>query len=146
MICIQPILGLAHIFHAGFITPKQKFWCEQAMTAEGLDLPPPWEVQHGNETILQYGNSSDMPEDKKLLGHCVPGCTNYGFDPDFWEATMVTEWDLVCENRLVDISISRISTNIPTDATAGSKLSPRCCSSPASLSAHSARAWCRTGE
>ena len=67
------------------------------MTAEGLDLPPPWEVQHGNETILQYGNSSDMPEDKKLLGHCVPGCTNYGFDPDFWEATMVTEWDLVCE-------------------------------------------------
>jgi len=97
MICFQPILGLAHIFHAGFITPKQKFWCEQAMTAEGLDLPPPWEVQHGNETILQYGNSSDMPEDKKLLGHCVPGCTNYGFDPDFWEATMVTEWDLVCE-------------------------------------------------
>ena len=33
----------------------------------------------------------------KTLGHCVPGCVNYDFDHDFWEATMVTEWDLVCE-------------------------------------------------
>ena len=33
----------------------------------------------------------------KTLGHCIPGCVNYDFDHDFWEATMVTEWDLVCE-------------------------------------------------
>ena len=25
----NPLPGLAHIFHAGFITPKQKFWCAQ---------------------------------------------------------------------------------------------------------------------
>ena len=25
-----PPPGLAHIFHAGFITPKQNFWCEAA--------------------------------------------------------------------------------------------------------------------
>lgn len=26
-----PFAGLAHIFHAGFITPKQKFWCAQVI-------------------------------------------------------------------------------------------------------------------
>ena len=35
---------------------------------------------------------------KKLLGHCVPGCVDYEFDHSFWVATMITEWDLVCEN------------------------------------------------
>ena len=35
--------------------------------------------------------------DKKLLGHCIPGCTDYDFDPTFWVSTMITEWDLVCE-------------------------------------------------
>ena len=34
---------------------------------------------------------------KKLLGHCVPGCVDYEFDHSFWVATMITEWDLVCE-------------------------------------------------
>ena len=44
------LLGLAHIFHAGFITPKQKFWCEKAMK-DGADLPPPWTaVSEVNET------------------------------------------------------------------------------------------------
>merc|ERR1719495_1497646 len=38
--------GLAHIFHAGFITPKQKFWCEQALDDAGNDIPPPWNVEY----------------------------------------------------------------------------------------------------
>ena len=38
--------GLAHIFHAGFITPKQRFWCEQAMNEAGEDISPPWTVEY----------------------------------------------------------------------------------------------------
>merc|ERR1719225_1184804 len=92
--------GLAHIFHAGFITPKQKFWCEKAMK-DGVDIPPPWTVvsvvnETYNETFLV--SPKDMTDNSsKLLGHCIPECVNYGFDHDFWQATMITEWDLVCE-------------------------------------------------
>ena len=35
--------------------------------------------------------------DKKLMGHCIPGCMDYEFDHSFWVSTMITEWDLVCE-------------------------------------------------
>merc|ERR1719228_1251510 len=35
--------------------------------------------------------------DKKLMGHCIPECVDYEFDMEFWEATMITQWDLVCE-------------------------------------------------
>ena len=89
-------LGLAHIFHASFITPKQKFWCAQALDESGSEIPPPWSVPYGNGTVDVY--PGNMTEDKKLLGHCVPGCVDYQFDHEFWEATMITEWDLVCEN------------------------------------------------
>ena len=53
---------------------------------------------------MEYQNQSievfpgNMTEDKKMLGHCIPGCVDYEFDHDFWVSTMVTEWDLVCEN------------------------------------------------
>ena len=89
-------LGLAHIFHAGFIVPKQKFWCAQAIDANGVEIPPPWEVEYHNSTIDIWPGRGNMTEGK-TLGHCVPGCVNYDFDHDFWEATMVTQWDLVCE-------------------------------------------------
>ena len=42
------------------------------------------------------GNLTDK-SDKKLLGHCIPGCVDYEFDHSFWVSTMITEWDLVCE-------------------------------------------------
>ena len=51
---------------------------------------------YGNATVEMY--PGNMTEDKKLMGHCVPGCVDYQFDDEFWEATMITEWDLVCEN------------------------------------------------
>jgi len=91
--------GLAHIFHAGFITPKQKFWCEKAMK-DGVDLPPPWTAvsvvnETYNETFL-VSPGYMTPNSSKLLGHCIPECIDYGFDHSFWEATMITEWDLVC--------------------------------------------------
>ena len=89
-------LGLAHIFHAGFIVPKQKFWCAQALDANGDDLPPPWTVEYYNSSLEIWPGRGNMTEGK-TLGHCVPGCVNYDFDHDFWEATMVTQWDLVCE-------------------------------------------------
>jgi len=90
--------GLAHIFHAGFITPKQRFWCEQARDlATGEDIPPPWNVVYPetNESFLVY--PGNMTTDKKLQGHCVAECVDYGFDDSFWVSTMITEWDLVCE-------------------------------------------------
>ena len=93
---MHPSIGLAHIFHAGFITPKQKFWCAQALDENGVDIPPPWTVEYQNQSIEVF--PGNMTEDKKMLGHCIPGCVDYEFDPSFWEATMVTEWDLVCEN------------------------------------------------
>jgi len=94
--------GLAHIFHAGFITPKQKFWCAEAMDKNGDIVEPPWEVEYEvNETYTKHywvypGNLTDK-SDKKLLGHCIPGCVDYEFDHSFWVSTMITEWDLVCE-------------------------------------------------
>jgi len=88
--------GLAHIFHAGFIVPKQKFWCAQAIDGNGDDLPPPWTVEYDNSSVEIWPGRGNMTEGK-TLGHCVPGCVNYDFDHDFWESTMVTEWDLVCE-------------------------------------------------
>jgi len=93
--------GLAHIFHAGFITPKQKFWCEKAINDKtGEDIPPPWSVTYQypekNQTYLVYPGMHDY-ENKKLLGHCIPGCVDYEFDHSFWVSTMITEWDLVCE-------------------------------------------------
>ena len=36
-------------------------------------------------------------DNKKLMGHCIPGCEDYEFDHTFWVSTMITEWDLVCE-------------------------------------------------
>ena len=39
----------------------------------------------------------DMTTEKKLMGHCIPECVDYGFDHSFWVSTMITEWDLVCE-------------------------------------------------
>ena len=43
---------MAHIFHAGFITPKQKFWCAQALNEAGVDLPPPWSVDYNETTKI----------------------------------------------------------------------------------------------
>jgi len=95
--------GLAHIFHAGFITPKQKFWCEEAFDENGAEILPPWAVTYKNdtfnETIYVYPGNMTAENDKKVLGYCVPGCTNYEFDDDFWVSTMITEWDLVCEKE-----------------------------------------------
>ena len=42
--------GLAHIFHASFITPKQRFWCE-AVERDGQPVAPPWTVEYGNSSI-----------------------------------------------------------------------------------------------
>lgn len=73
----------------------------------GQDLPPPWDY-----TMEKYNKSNNdlpynvtfqvypgnMTEGKKPLGYCIPGCVNYDFDDSFWKSTMITEWDLVCEN------------------------------------------------
>merc|ERR1719278_919166 len=67
------------------------------MTAEGLDLPPPWTVEYNYTDVTVYPGNMTPKEDKKHLGYCVPGCVDYEFDHDFWVSTMVTEWDLVCE-------------------------------------------------
>ena len=92
---------MAHIFHAGFITPKQKFWCEEAFDVAGNEIPPPWNVEykHNDSYTTNVGVWPNMTndDDTKVLGHCVPGCVNYEFDPEFWEATLISEWDLVCE-------------------------------------------------
>jgi len=96
--------GLAHIFHAGFITPKQKFWCEKAQDVAGNEIFPPWNIEYEHNETYKYTVDvwpNMTSNDSKLLGHCVPGCVNYEFDPEFWEATMITEWDLVCEKGLL---------------------------------------------
>jgi len=91
--------GLAHIFHAGFITPKQRFWCAQAMDSAGADIPPPWTIDYPekNKSYTVWPGMGNITTDKKLMGHCVPGCMDYEFDHSFWVSTMITEWDLVCE-------------------------------------------------
>ena len=42
--------GLSHIFHASFITPKQRFWCSSVLEA-GENVPPPWSVEYNNSNI-----------------------------------------------------------------------------------------------
>ena len=94
--------GLSHIFHASFITPKQKFWCSEVLDEAGASVSPPWSVEYGNTSAevwpVMLGDNVTKVGGKKLLGHCVPGCVDYEFDHSFWVSTMVTEWDLVCEN------------------------------------------------
>ena len=67
----------------------------------GLGVAPPWTVEwdkyHNGSLVSEEVSPGVMTEDKKLQGHCIPGCMNYEFDPSFWEATIITEWDLVCE-------------------------------------------------
>lgn len=122
--------GLAHIFHASFITPKQKFWCEQALNSEwentlklafpnqtdklSIPLPEsadtgsglnsgPWPVHYKYNKSGFYHDAWVKPEDLaegyKVLGHCIPGCQSYEFDYSFWKATMITEFELVCERK-----------------------------------------------
>ena len=88
--------GLSHIFHAGFITPKQKFWCAKAVGLDSEGLPPPWTIEYNDTATVEVwpGNFS---YDKRVMGYCVPECVDYEFDDSFWVSTMVTEWDLVCE-------------------------------------------------
>ena len=42
--------GLSHIFHASFITPKQRFWCS-GVERDGQPVLPPWTVEYHNSTI-----------------------------------------------------------------------------------------------
>jgi hypothetical protein len=136
LVFIAAAPGLAHIFHASFITPKQKFWCEAALNSEwstvvkeardagfaGLPGLPasddpklpdsanltsglnsgPWPVHYKSSKNGSYADMWTKPELKaegyKVLGHCIPGCQSYGFD-DEWKSTMITEWDLVCEDK-----------------------------------------------
>jgi len=106
LVFIAAAPGLAHIFHASFITPKQKFWCTQALDELGQDLPPPWDytmTKYNKTTDIAYNVTyqvypGNMTEGKKPLGYCIPRCVNYDFDDSFWKSTMITEWDLVCEN------------------------------------------------
>ena len=57
------IAGLAHIFHAGFITPKQKFWCSQVLDAAGEEVSPPWSVDYNSTLEVWPGYPSHS------LGH-----------------------------------------------------------------------------
>jgi len=130
LVFIASAPGLAHIFHASFITPKQKFWCEAALNSEwstvvdkardagfsGLDdaLPEsanettglnsgPWPIHYKFDKEGTYKDIWAEPKQKaegyKVLGHCIPGCQSYEFDHEFWKSTMITEWDLVCEDK-----------------------------------------------
>ena len=125
--------GLAHIFHAGFITPKQNFWCEAAyndawqdsldaathanwsLTPEQMTLPDsadttsglntgPWPVHYkynktGATKDMFVAPGVDSIEGYKVYGHCIPGCSSYAFDDSFWQATMTSEFGLVCEDK-----------------------------------------------
>ena len=67
-----------------------------------MSVSPPWNVEwdkyHNGSLVSEEVSPGVITEDKKLQGHCIPGCVDYEFDHSFWVATMVTEWDLVCEN------------------------------------------------
>ena len=60
-VCILTIpSGLSHIFHASFITPKQKFWCGEVVE-EGETVPPPWTVHYNHSDILVWpGDTGDL--------------------------------------------------------------------------------------
>ena len=66
------------------------------MEEDGQAVLPPWTVDFHNSSIDVW--PGNITRDKKVLGHCVPGCVDYEFDHEFWVSTMVTEWDLVCDN------------------------------------------------
>ena len=42
-----------------------------------------------------YRYPGDLPT--RQLGYCVKECIYYGFEHEFWRATMIDEWNLVCE-------------------------------------------------
>ena len=50
----------------------------------GLSVAPPWTVEydkyHNGSLVTEEVSPGVMTEDKKLLGHCIPGCMDYEFD------------------------------------------------------------------
>ena len=58
--------GLSHIFHASFITPKQKFFCSQVLDSAGAEVAPPWEVQHDGHSVWLNGTLRWHQRSEKL--------------------------------------------------------------------------------
>ena len=68
------IPGLAHVYSSVFVAAKVDYWCLDNVTAEGVG------GLRGKEA-------------------CSLACQKgYGFDDSFWKATMITEWQLVCDD------------------------------------------------
>jgi hypothetical protein len=59
-----------------------------ANTSTGLNFGP-WPVHYKyNKTGVTsdvWVEPGDLAEGYKKLGHCIPGCQDYGFDDSFWQ-------------------------------------------------------------
>ena len=77
IVFLVSIPGLAHIFLLPFLMPKVKFWCENGVE---------------NETIESYA-----------ISNCSYACKDYIFDNTEWMETIISEWDLVCEESYLPV-------------------------------------------
>lgn len=64
------IPGLAHIYSSAFVAAKTDYWC---VTDNNITIK-------GEETCKQSS------------------CSQYGFDQSFWQSTVISQWELVCED------------------------------------------------
>lgn len=107
--------GLSHIFNSAFIAPKVAFWCNKFSE----------ENEWGNETLTHFVDNGPYPvynetgifDENRTQTILKPKsyeqcdfnatspkfknayCSEYAYDHSFWESTMITEFDLVCERN-----------------------------------------------
>jgi len=103
--------GLSHIFNSAFIAPKVAFWCNK-FAEENENETIYHDVDNGmypvyNETGIFDINETQLILKPKSYEQCdfattspkyeTAYCSEYVFDHTFWETTIITEYDLVCE-------------------------------------------------
>lgn len=105
--------GLSHIFNSAFIAPKVAFWCNKFAT-EWQSETRYYDVDNGrfpvyNETGI-FENGTQIILKPTSYEQCsfnttttppnaTTYCSEYAFDHSFWETTIITEFDLVCEKK-----------------------------------------------
>lgn len=77
IVFLVSIPGLAHIFLLPFLMPKVEFWCEDR-------------IENGTTDTIAINN-------------CSLTCTNFVFDNTDWMETIISEWDLVCEEAYLPV-------------------------------------------
>ncbi|XP_023332421.1 organic cation transporter protein [Eurytemora carolleeae] len=74
IVFLVSIPGLAHIFMSPFAMPKTDFWC-----------------------VETESSGVHVHQDNLTKNECLDSCTSFEYDLSFWEETIISDYNLVCE-------------------------------------------------